>query len=147
MRLTTPAIVVALRTHGEHGAVVRLLTPDHGLQPAYVRGARGRRMRAVLVAGNQVEASLSARSDGQLAQAEVEPEPELAQHQQLIAHQRRTPAACRRRGLYRREQPVERQVKRGIRLPLGERGRGQRARPVDRGGGEWLGQQRRAAVA
>ena len=72
MRLTTPAIVVALRTHGEHGAVVRLLTPDHGLQPAYVRGARGRRMRAVLVAGNQVEASLSARSDGQLAQAEVE---------------------------------------------------------------------------
>lgn len=72
MRVTTPAIVVALRPHGEHGAVVRLLTPDHGLQAAYVRGARGRRMRPVLMAGNVVEARLAARSEAQLAQAEVE---------------------------------------------------------------------------
>ena len=72
MRFTTPAIVVALRPHGEIGAVVRLMTPEHGLQAAYVRGARGRRMRPVLVAGNVVEASLSARTEGQLAQATVE---------------------------------------------------------------------------
>lgn len=72
MRFDTPALVVALRPHGEHGAVVRLMTPDHGLQPAYVRGARGRRMRPVLMAGNQVEASLSARTDSQLAQGTVE---------------------------------------------------------------------------
>ena len=72
MRFTTPAIVVALRAHGEHGAVVRLMTPDHGLQAAYVRGARGRRMRPVLVAGNLVEASLSARTESQLPQATVE---------------------------------------------------------------------------
>ncbi len=72
MRFITPAIVVALRPHGEHGAVVRLMTPEHGLQAAYVRGARGRRLRPVLVAGNLVEASLAARSDAQLAQATVE---------------------------------------------------------------------------
>ena len=72
MRFTTPAIVVSLRPHGEHGAVVRLMTPEHGLQACYVRGARGRRMRPVLLAGNEVEASLAARTDTQLAQATVE---------------------------------------------------------------------------
>ncbi|MEO7093707.1 MAG: DNA repair protein RecO [Polyangiales bacterium] len=72
MRFTTPAIVLALRSHGEHGGVVRLMTPEHGLQAAYVRGARGRRMRPVLMAGNLVEARLSARTDTQLPQAEVE---------------------------------------------------------------------------
>lgn len=72
MRITTPAIVVALRPHGEHGAVVRLMSPDHGLQAGYVRGARGRRLRPVLMPGNQVEAALSARTDTQLAQATVE---------------------------------------------------------------------------
>ena len=72
MRFTTPAIILSLRPHGEHGAVVRMMTPDHGLQAAYVRGARGRRMRPVLMAGNQVEAALSARTDNQLPQATVE---------------------------------------------------------------------------
>lgn len=72
MRFSTPAIVCALRSHGEHGAVVRLMTPEHGLQAAYVRGARGRRMRPVLMAGNLVQASLSARTDTQLPQAAVE---------------------------------------------------------------------------
>lgn len=72
MRFSTPAIVVALRPHGEHGAVVRLMTPEQGLQAAYVRGARGRQLRPVLVPGNQVEATLSARTEAQLAQGTVE---------------------------------------------------------------------------
>jgi DNA repair protein RecO (recombination protein O) len=72
MRVSTPAIVLALRSHGEHGAVVRLMTPDHGMQAAYVRGARGRRMRPVLMAGNLVDAQLSSRTDTQLPQAVVE---------------------------------------------------------------------------
>jgi len=72
MRSDTPAIVCALRTHGENGAVVRLMTPDGGLVAAYVRGARGRRMRPVLMAGNLVEAQLSARTEAQLPQAVVE---------------------------------------------------------------------------
>lgn len=72
MRITTPAIVVSLRPHGEHGAIVRLMTPEHGLQAGYVRGARGRRLRPVILPGNQVEATLAARTEGQLAQATVE---------------------------------------------------------------------------
>ena len=72
MRFETKAIVCALRSHGEHGAVVRLMTPDHGLQAAYVRGARGRRMRPVLIGGNVVQAQLSARTESQLPQATVE---------------------------------------------------------------------------
>ena len=48
------------------------MTPDDGLQAAYVRGARGRRMRPVLVPGNQVQARLRSRTDEQLAHAEIE---------------------------------------------------------------------------
>jgi DNA repair protein RecO (recombination protein O) len=72
VRIDAAAIFCALRSHGEHGAVVRMLTRDHGLQAAYVRGARGRRMRPVLISGNLVEARLSARTDVQLPQATVE---------------------------------------------------------------------------
>lgn len=72
MRSDTPAIVCALRNHGEHGAVVRLMTPGQGLIAAYVRGARGRRMRPVLMAGNLVQAQLSARTEAQLPQAAIE---------------------------------------------------------------------------
>ncbi len=72
MRFETRAIVCALRAHGEHGGVVRLMTPEHGLQAAYVRGARGRRMRPVLMGGNLVEAQLASRTDAQLPQATIE---------------------------------------------------------------------------
>ena len=72
MRTETKAIVCVVRTHGEHGAVVRLMTPDHGLMAAYVRGARGRRMRPVLIPGNVVQAELSARTETQLPQASIE---------------------------------------------------------------------------
>ena len=72
MRIEAEAIVCALRTHGEHGAIVRLMTADHGLQAAYVRGARGRRMRPVLIPGNVVQAQLRARTESQLPQAEIE---------------------------------------------------------------------------
>lgn len=72
MRFTTPAIILSLRGHGEHGAIVRMMTPGHGMQAAYVRGARGRRLRPILMAGNEVEAELSARTEGQLPQATVE---------------------------------------------------------------------------
>lgn len=72
MRFETNAIVCALRNHGEHGAVVRLMTPEHGLQAGYVRGARGRRMRPVLIAGNVVQAQFAARTDTQLPQATLE---------------------------------------------------------------------------
>lgn len=72
MRTDSKAIVCTLRTHGEHGAIARLMTREHGLLAAYVRGARGRRMRPVLIAGNLVQAHLSARTESQLPHATVE---------------------------------------------------------------------------
>ena len=72
MRSETLAIVCALRSHGEHGAILRLMTPDQGVQAAYLRGARGARMRPVVIAGNIVQAQLSARTDAQLPQAAIE---------------------------------------------------------------------------
>jgi len=68
----TEAIVCALRAHGEHGAIVRLFTPDEGLIAGYVRGARGRRMRPILMAGNVVAAEFRSRSEAQLPQVSVE---------------------------------------------------------------------------
>ena len=72
MIVTTPAIIVAVRAHGEHGAIVRALTPDDGLQAGYVRGGRSRRLRPVLVPGHLVEAEFRARVEEQLAAATVE---------------------------------------------------------------------------
>ena len=48
------------------------MTAEQGLVAAYVRGARGRRMRPVLIAGNLVQAELSARTETQLPQATIE---------------------------------------------------------------------------
>ncbi len=67
MRLQTDAIIIAVRPHGEHGAIVRVLTPDDGVQAGYVRGGRSRALRPVLVPGNSIAAELRARTDEQLA--------------------------------------------------------------------------------
>lgn len=72
MRLSTTAIVLSLRAHGEHGAIARLLTPEAGVQAGYVRGGRSRRLRPVLLPGNIVQAEYRARTDDQLAQLSVE---------------------------------------------------------------------------
>lgn len=72
MRLETPAIICAVRAHGEHGAVVRALTPADGIQAGYVRGGRSRRLRPVLMAGNLVHAEYRARTDDQLPHLTVE---------------------------------------------------------------------------
>jgi DNA repair protein RecO (recombination protein O) len=72
MRLETEAIICAVRAHGEHGAIVRALTPSDGIQPGYVRGGRSRRLRPVLVPGNLVQAEYRARTEEQLAQLSVE---------------------------------------------------------------------------
>ncbi len=70
--LRATAIICAVRPHGEHGAVVRLLTREHGMQAGYVRGGRSRRLRPVLIPGNIVEADLRSRTEDQLAGLTVE---------------------------------------------------------------------------
>jgi DNA repair protein RecO (recombination protein O) len=72
MRIETEAIVVAVRPHGEHGAIVAALTPRDGLQAGYVRGGRSRRLRPVLIPGNIVQAEYRARNESQLAQLSLE---------------------------------------------------------------------------
>ncbi len=72
MQLDTQAIIVAVRPHGEHGAVVRALTPEEGLRPGYVRGGKSRRLRPVLVPGNLVQAEYRARTEEQLPHLSVE---------------------------------------------------------------------------
>ncbi|MET0249613.1 MAG: DNA repair protein RecO [Sphingobium sp.] len=70
--LVTSAIVCAVRHHGEHGAIARLLTPDHGLVAGYVRGGRSRAQRPVLLPGNDLKAEFRARTEEQLASLTVE---------------------------------------------------------------------------
>jgi len=72
LRLLTEATVIAVRAHGEHGAIVRALTPGAGVQAGYVRGGRSRRLRPVLVPGNRVQAEYRARTDEQLPHLALE---------------------------------------------------------------------------
>ncbi len=72
MRIESQAIIVAVRAHGEHGAIVRALTPSDGLQAGYVRGGKSRRLRPVLVPGNSIQAEFRARTDEQLPHLAVE---------------------------------------------------------------------------
>ena len=72
MRLETEAIVAAVRAHGEHGAIVRALTPGEGVQAGNVRGGRSRRLRPVLMPGNLVHAEFRARTEVQLPHLTVE---------------------------------------------------------------------------
>lgn len=72
MHLETNAVIVAVRSHGEHGAIVRALTPSEGVQAGYVRGGKSRRLRPVLVPGNLVHAEFRARTEEQLAHLTVE---------------------------------------------------------------------------
>ena len=72
MHVDASAIVCAVRPHGEHGAIVRALTPDDGLLAGYVRGGRSRRLRPVLVPGNLVRAEYRARTAEQLPALTVE---------------------------------------------------------------------------
>lgn len=72
MLLRAEALILSVRSHGEHGAVVRALTRDHGVQPGYVRGGRSRRLRPVLQPGNRVIGEWRARTEEQLSGLTVE---------------------------------------------------------------------------
>ena len=72
MLIRATAILCASFMHGEHGAVARLFTADHGLIAAYVAGARGRILRPVMIPGNVVEIELNERGDNQLPSARLE---------------------------------------------------------------------------
>lgn len=72
MHIRAPAILCASRAHGETGAVVRLMTAEHGLIAAYCAGARGRRLRPLLIPGNRLDVEIAARSASQLPFVKIE---------------------------------------------------------------------------
>lgn len=72
MHLRVEALILAVRHHGEHGAIVRALTAEHGLQAGYVRGGRSTRIRPILQPANRVIGEWRARTDDQLASLTVE---------------------------------------------------------------------------
>ena len=61
MKWQADGYILSVRPHGETSAIVNILTREHGRHAGLVRGGRSKRMRPVLQAGNQVNASWSAR--------------------------------------------------------------------------------------
>ena len=67
------AFVLSVRTHGETGAVVELLTLERGKFAAHVAGASSRRMKPFLQPGAKVAVRYRARMSDQLGSASLEP--------------------------------------------------------------------------
>ena len=59
-------IVLAVRRHGEHDAIITLLTERRGRHAGLVKGGAGTRQRSTLQSGNLVKARWRARLDDQL---------------------------------------------------------------------------------
>ena len=67
------ATVISMRRHGEHAAIVDLLSRDSGRITGLVPGGAGRRRSAMLQPGNRVSATWRARLDDQLGTITAEP--------------------------------------------------------------------------
>ncbi|MCB1558878.1 MAG: DNA repair protein RecO [Alphaproteobacteria bacterium] len=63
---TDHGIVLSARAHGENGAVVSLLTENHGRHNGYVYGAKSTKMRGLLEAGTILEIEWKSRVSDQL---------------------------------------------------------------------------------
>ncbi|MGA0600563.1 DNA repair protein RecO [Caulobacter sp. KR2-114] len=73
MEFEDDAYVLTARTHGEAGAIVELLTAQHGKYAAHVAGGGSRKMRPFLQAGARVIVHYRARVSEQLGSAALEP--------------------------------------------------------------------------
>ena len=67
------AFVLSARVHGETGAIVDLLTAEHGRHAAHVAGGASRRMKPFLQAGARVIVHYRSRLSEQLGSASLEP--------------------------------------------------------------------------
>lgn len=73
MEFQDDAFVLSARAHGDTGAVVELLTEQHGRRAAYVAGGASRKMKPFLQAGTKVVAEFRSRTSDQLGSARLEP--------------------------------------------------------------------------
>jgi DNA repair protein RecO (recombination protein O) len=67
------AYVLSARAHGESGAIVELLTAEHGRYAAHIAGGASRRLKPILQAGTRVIARYRSRVSEQLGSASLEP--------------------------------------------------------------------------
>jgi DNA repair protein RecO (recombination protein O) len=67
------AFILSARAHGETGAIVDLLTAEHGRHAAHVAGGASRRMKPFLQAGTRVIVRYRSRLSEQLGSASLEP--------------------------------------------------------------------------
>jgi DNA repair protein RecO (recombination protein O) len=65
-------VLLSVRPHGEHAAIIEVLTEARGLHAGIVRGGTGRRMGPVLQPGAQLALSWRARLDQHLGHFAVE---------------------------------------------------------------------------
>jgi DNA repair protein RecO (recombination protein O) len=72
MEFDDEAFVLTARVHGETGAIVELLTRDHGKWAAHVAGGASRRMKPFLQAGARVLLTYHSRVSDQLGSAKLE---------------------------------------------------------------------------
>jgi len=73
MEFEDQAFVLSARPFGEAGAIVELLTAQHGKYAAYVAGGASRKMKPFLQAGAAVLVRYRARVSDQLGAASLEP--------------------------------------------------------------------------
>lgn len=73
MEFEDDAYVLSARAHGETGAIVELLTAQHGKYAAHVAGGASRRMKPFLQAGARTIVHYRARVSDQLGSAQLEP--------------------------------------------------------------------------
>jgi DNA repair protein RecO (recombination protein O) len=71
---TDQGFVLSARPHGEGGAIVALLTQNHGRHAGYVHGAGSSKKRAMIEPGNLVSVEWRSRVEGQLGTWTIEQE-------------------------------------------------------------------------
>jgi DNA repair protein RecO (recombination protein O) len=72
MEWSDEGVVLAVRPHGETGAVLELFTRAHGRHLGLVYGGRSRKLRPILQTGNHVDATWKARLADHLGHFAVE---------------------------------------------------------------------------
>lgn len=72
MEFEDDAFVLSARTFGESGAIVELLTGQHGRWAAHIAGGASRRMKPILQPGVKVMARYRSRTSEQLGSATLE---------------------------------------------------------------------------
>jgi len=78
-QLNDNGIILSVRPHGEGGAVVQVLSEDHGKCGGYVNGATSStRLRSILQQGNIISFDWQSKTDGQLGRFDIELETNIA---------------------------------------------------------------------